>query len=214
MDYDPLTQINQPRYKTYKIGPYTTSEKEIIDLTKSWIAISVAFSILLSKATFSLDIFLPNLMISAIAVGLGFLLHELGHKIVAQRYHCFAEFRSQDTMLILAIVMSFLGFILAAPGAVFISGHVSREKNGKISAAGPIVNIILALLFWSLSFIFTNGILYELCRYGFSINAWIGLFNLIPVSVFDGRKILDWNKGVYALVLIIAIGLTFSSFIF
>ena len=68
----------------------TTSRKEIIDITKAWLAITVAFAIVLRSGIGILE----SLLVSAIAVGLGFLLHELGHKIVAQYYRCFAEFSS------------------------------------------------------------------------------------------------------------------------
>ena len=121
----------------------TTSSKEIIDITKAWLAITVAFAIVLRSGIGILE----SLLVSAIAVGLGFLLHELGHKIVAQYYRCFAEFRSFDSMLLLAIAMSFFGFVFAAPGAVMIHGYVNRERNGKISIAGPSINIALALIF-------------------------------------------------------------------
>jgi len=33
--------------------------------------------------------------------------------------------------------------------------------------------------------------------FGFTVNAWLGLFNMIPFGNFDGSKILKWNKIVY-----------------
>src|SRR3989338_5411374 len=132
----------------------TTSRKEIIDITKAWLAITIAFAILFRSGIGILE----SLLVSAIAVGLGFLLNELGHKVVAQYYRCFAEFRSFDSLLLLAIAMSFLGFVFAAPGAVMISGYVNKERNGKISIAGPAINIALALIFLMLPFVFKNSI--------------------------------------------------------
>src|SRR3990167_8362307 len=141
----------------------TTSRKEITDITKAWLAITIAFAIVLRG---NLGI-LEAVMVSAIAVGLGFLLHELGHKVVAQYYRCFAEFRSFDSMLLLAIAMSFFGFIFAAPGAVMISGRVSGARNGRISAAGPAVNLALALIFLLLAIMQLPGLLMEIAYYGF-----------------------------------------------
>lgn len=179
----------------------TTSKKEIIDISKAWVAISIAFAIVLARA-FS---FIEAIAIAAVAVGLGFLLHELGHKIVAQYYRCFAEFRSFDQMLILAILMSFAGFVFAAPGAVMIHGFVNRERNGKISIAGPGVNIVLAIIFFVLNLVFKNVIL----LYGFKINVWLALFNMIPFGNFDGAKVLRWNKKIYGGFLILALVLFF-----
>ena len=113
------------------IGKINTSEKEIRDLIKAWVAISLAFAIVLRNAI-GLS-FYQVFIVSAIAVGAGFLLHELGHKIVAQRYGCFAEFRSFDQMLILAVIMSFFGFVFAAPGSVMINAPVGLSRYGKIS---------------------------------------------------------------------------------
>src|SRR3990167_8559094 len=138
--------------KQIKFANISTSETEIKDLLKAWIAISIAFAIALSGSVFSSG-FYTKFIIASLTVGIGFLFHEMGHKIVAQRYGCFAEFRSFDNMLILAIAMSFFGFIFAAPGAVMISGHVTKGRNGRISAAGPIINLILALAFLFMIFI-------------------------------------------------------------
>ncbi|MCH8004074.1 MAG: site-2 protease family protein [Nanoarchaeota archaeon] len=193
--------LQQP--KQIYIGKINTSEKEIRDLIKAWVAISIAFAMVL-KGPIGLS-FYQVFIVSAIAVGAGFLLHELGHKLVAQRYGCFAEFRSFDQMLLLAIFMSFFGFVIAAPGAVMISGPVGVRRNGKISAAGPIVNLALAFAFlWAL-LLQPTGFLKVIAFYGFFINSWLALFNMIPLWNFDGKKVLRWNKKVYGIIVAIAL---------
>ncbi|MBP5475230.1 MAG: peptidase M50, partial [Methanomicrobium sp.] len=37
-----------------------------------------------------------------------------------------------------------------------------------------------------------------------SVNAMIAFFNMLPVSVLDGRKILSWNPAVFAIVIVLA----------
>jgi len=182
------------------------SEEEIIEITKAWVAISLAFGIVLTPDVFSSG-FVLSLILAALTVGIGFLTHELAHKIVAQKYGCRAEFKAFNGMLVLAIVMSFFGFVFAAPGAVFISGIVNRERNGKISLAGPLTNLVLAGIFLILSFIIKTGFIGQIFSYGFMINTWLGLFNMIPVWNLDGTKILRWNKGVYWSV--VAVGVVF-----
>ena len=183
-------------YKQYRIGHLTTSRKEIVDLAKAWLVISTAFAILLHGLSFDAG-FVLAFILSAFTVGTGFLVHELAHKIVAQHYGCDAEFRSFDSMLLLALAMSFFGVIFAAPGAVFINGPVGVIRNGKISMAGPLTNIIFAVIFLSGLFVFSTGALHELAHYGFVINGWLGLFNMLPFWNFDGKKILAWNKIIY-----------------
>ena len=198
--------------KQIYIGRINTSETEIRDLLKAWVAISIAFAILL-RSILQLN-FYQIFIIAAITVGTAFVFHEIGHKIVAQRYGCFAEFRSFDQMLILAVIMSFLGFIIAAPGAVMIKGPVGVRRNGKISAIGPGVNLVLAVIFLWFLLMNPGGILTIIAFYGFFINSWLALFNLIPLWNFDGKKVLRWNKTVYGVMVAIALGLMFlQSFI-
>src|SRR3989344_6422034 len=185
--------------KQVKIANILTSEIELRDLAKAWIAISIAFAVVMTQplsGQFLSKQLYANFIIASLTVGVGFLLHELAHKFVAQRYGCFAEFRASNFFLLLAIVMSFSGFVFAAPGAVMISGPVGVRRNGKISVAGPAVNLILALLFLAISFFYPNGIFRVISYYGFMINTWLALFNMIPFGNFDGKKILVWNKLV------------------
>lgn len=183
------------------------SKLEIFDLFKAWFVISLAFAIVMVGVSFTIN-FIIGFLIAALTVGVGFIAHELGHKFVAQKYGCFAEFRAYNNMLWLAILMSFVGFVFAAPGAVMIAGHVDRIRNGRISAAGPFMSLLVATIFLTLFFYLPY--LRIIALYGFIINSWIALFNLIPFPPFDGRKIYKWNKIVYIVMIIIA--LTFMFF--
>lgn len=179
------------------------SDHELKDLTIAWLAITVAFGILFYDEKVSIIV---TSLTAAVTVGLGFFLHEMGHKYVAQRYHCWAEFRADYFMLGLAVIMSLFGFIFAAPGAVMISSDrpINKKKMGHISIAGPIINIVLALIFLALFYLTTYQ---SIMKQGAMINAWLGLFNLIPFNPFDGRKIVDWSKVAYGIMVVICLGL-------
>lgn len=189
------------------------SHREIKDLLIAWFMISLAFAILFSGLSFNI-VFVVSLLISALTAGIGFLLHELMHKYVAQNYGLFAEFRASYKMLWLAIIFSFFGFIIAAPGAVFIQGKITKERNGKISLAGPMTNIVLSFLFLIPVLIFSfEGILELFFSYGLLINSLLALFNLIPIMPFDGKKVYVWDKGVYIISVLLASGLFIGSFL-
>ena len=175
-----------------------TSKKEIIDILKAWVVISLCFAIILSNRSFASN-FLFNFLLSGLTVGIGFLFHELAHKILAQKYGAIAEFRSFDSMLVLALAMSFLiGAIFAAPGAVMIhGGNINIKRYGKISAVGPLTNLVLALIFLIIKLSSNSNALSLISNYGFFINTWLGLFNMIPIWEFDGRKIFAWSKLVW-----------------
>ncbi len=194
------------------------SYREKKDLFNAGILLSLAFAFLLgggfnSLLNFNLN-FLIVFVIAIFTAGLGFLLHELMHKYVAQSYGLFAEFKAFYNMLWLAVGLSLLGFIIAAPGAVMISGRVTKERNGKISLAGPMTNIVLALIFLILILIFnTEGIFKYFLGFGLTINSLLAGFNMIPIMPFDGAKIIQWNKIIYTLTTITAVGLFIISFI-
>ena len=193
-----MQYIKNPNYK--KKAYFKTSKTEIEHLLKAWGAITLAFTIVLSPG---LKGFIPNLGISAIIVATAFLLHELAHKFVAQHYRLYAEFRAQGNMLVFAIIMSFFGVIFAAPGAVMIRGAASKRQYGIISLAGPLTNLIIALVFLSLAQLnIGTGVLSNIIIYGFIINLWIAIFNMIPVWNFDGAKVIRWSKGAYFATLI------------
>lgn len=193
--------------KAYK---FRFSREELRDLFKAWIAISLAFSIAMVGGMLLSIRFLFLLPLSALTVGLGFLFHELGHKFVAQHYGYIAEFRANNSMLIFAIFTSFMGFVFAAPGAVYILGGAGRKRSGRIAAAGPLINIFLACIFFLFTYL-TNmqnaSYIYQIFYFGARINAWLGLFNLIPFGAFDGGKVFVWNKLAYAAMLGSAVAL-------
>lgn len=175
------------------------SKFERIDLLKAWAAISLAFAILFGRGTPIGVMWVVIFFISVFTVGVAFVVHELAHKFTALHYGANAYFKSDDKMLGLAIIMSFFGFIFAAPGAVRITGHIGKNQYGKIAAAGPLANIILALIMLPLSLF---GI--QLASYALWINSYLALFNMIPFLGFDGKKILDWNKAMYIGMVIVS----------
>ncbi len=192
-------------HKAIEIGKIKTSRMEIVDILKAWLALSLAFTFIYAGASvlggdiqkiFSLH-FISIFFISMFTAGIGFLLHELAHKFVAQHYGCAAEFRAWDQLLYLAVGLAvFIGFIFAAPGAVMISGMITRKENGLISAAGPATNYVLAMLFLGLLYLLPQWS--NIFATGFSINIWLGIFNLIPFGPLDGRKVFYWNKIVWS----------------
>ena len=186
------------------------TKKEIRDLIISFIVIALGFTILYSNGDYShIGLVFPVVMIG---VGLGFIFHELGHKFVAMHYGYYAEYELWPTGLIIALVSSFFGFIFAAPGAVVIySQGMEKKTNGIISIAGPIVNIILGLIFFLIlgslgDFVYTEAgaIVYLICVLGTRINFFLAAFNLLPIPPLDGSKVLSWSVPIWLVTFAIA----------
>ncbi len=185
---------------------------EAKDILISVIALSLALSIAVNGVGILLEPLRLILYISffSISVGTGFVLHELGHKYVAILFGGKARFVMWWQGLIFALLTSLLGFIFVAPGAVYIQARVNKKQNGLISLAGPLVNLILGIIFIVLSKIisFHFG---KVNVFGFAghINIWLGLFNMLPVYPLDGSKIIEWNIGVWGMFLLIFLFLFF-----
>jgi Zn-dependent protease len=190
------------------------TKREIKDLIIAWFVISIAFAILFSGYNSILTYsFFLKFIFSGITVGIGFLFHELMHKYFAQKYGLPAEFYAFYPMLLFALLFSFFGFIFAAPGAVVINGRTTKEKSGKISLAGPMTNIVLAIIFLIPSLIFSKGIIKTFLIQGISINSFLALFNLVPFRPFDGKDVYDWSKIIYIITVLLSIVLLFVSYI-
>ena len=184
--------------------------KEIRDLIISFIVIALGFTILYSNGDYShVTLIFPVVMIG---VGAGFIFHELGHKFVAMHYGYYAEYELWPTGLLIALVSSFFGFIFAAPGAVVIySNGMEKKTNGLISIAGPIVNIVLGLIFFLIlgslgNFVYTEtgAIVYLICVLGTRINFFLAAFNLLPIPPLDGSKVMSWSVPVWLITFAIA----------
>ncbi|PWL07541.1 site-2 protease family protein [Methanosphaera cuniculi] len=196
------------------------SRIEIKDLSITIIIITLIFAYLFSDNG-SMGLFLILIPLSFIAVGLSFLLHELGHKFAAQKYGFYAEFRKWNLGLLLGVITSFFGFVFLAPGAVYISsltGQISYEEDGIISLAGPVINLVLAIIFLALGliiapYIHTFGMFYIslICAIGFNVNAFLAFFNLLPIPMFDGSKIFKWNKAIWLITIIFSALLVYAS---
>lgn len=196
------------RIKMFKIGKYSFSSIEIKHLSFAMIMIILTLFAFQEKSKiFSGEIFTMNFLYFFIAyfltIGFGFILHELGHKLVAQHYGFISEFRADFKMLILMFVVAlFSPFIFLAPGAVMILGRPTIKQNGIISVAGPLVNLALAILFIIIGKIFVFSQFGSfIITLGIFVNAFLGVFNMLPFWVLDGKKVLAWNKPIYFIVM-------------
>jgi Zn-dependent protease len=191
--------------------------RERSDLLIAWLAISIAFSLIFIRGGVTLETFLVFLVVSLLTVGIGFILHEMAHKFTAMGYGYWAEFRKDNLMLLIAVVMAALvGVVFAAPGATVIYGaSITREQNGKISAAGPAVNLVLCGVFAILALVagmISLPMLALVGTVGLQVNAMIAAFNMLPVSVLDGRKVLAWNPAVFVVLIVAAFGILLASY--
>ncbi len=190
------------------------SKRELGDIAIAVIVLSLALTILYKRGaiiTYLGDEFgsaakwIVLFGICLLLVVFSFLLHEFGHKFTAQNFGIRSEFRIFPTGLFITLLTSVLGFLFAAPGAVYIEGNPTRKENGIISIAGPAVNILLTLVGIAGCLAFNGGgvvvIFFYLLAY---LNAFLAVFNLLPIPPLDGSKIWGWSMPVYIVAIAMA----------
>ena len=139
-----------------------------------------------------------------------FIIHELGHKFLAQFYRAWAEFRVLLCGAVITAIsaLPFFPFKFIAPGVVWVSGNLSQSRSGKVSWIGPLTNLAMGTGFL-VSYLALAALSSEnfLLLAGVRFNGFIAFFNLIPFMGLDGQKIFSWNKMVWVLTFAAAIGL-------
>ncbi|MHA1994505.1 MAG: M50 family metallopeptidase [Candidatus Hodarchaeales archaeon] len=186
------------------------SVQELSELGIGWL---ISASILIYLNGMLVDLIerqtLPeDFIIFLLVFGFSFFTHELMHKFTAQRFGARAYFRISREGLIITLLSVLVGFPMLAVGAVFWWGEAASSIGirGRVSAAGPISNLILigfsyiliGISYAILPVNFDFGlILLQVGISGVSLNIFIGLFNLLPIGVLDGAKVLAWDVRIW-----------------
>ena len=235
-----FTNNTQKKPQLKQVWEFSTIEKENLTLATAAFTLALGFMAVRGVggvSTLGFNTWAVTLLLSMpvllLAVGPAFILHEIGHKIIAKKNGCWAEFRADPKGLQFGIILSFfLGFLFMAPGAVMVAGLVTRRENGHIAVAGPLTNLslfIIGIPLWVLILGLTgafdstsiplldNGsraylsdgsiiwqsMLIDAGVWWLSANLILGLFNMFPFGPLDGVKVKDWNEQVFYAVFLI-----------
>jgi Zn-dependent protease len=181
------------------------SPQEKKDLIISWLTLSLAFAALIAPVFLNIHDILFALPVALLAVGTGFIFHELAHREAAKHFGFHSEYRAWYPGLLIAIALALspLHMIFAAPGATYFFGEsITRKQNGVISIAGPTTNLIFGFLLTIIGALFMDTFLKSAFILAGQINFWFAFFNLIPIYPLDGAKVLEWKPSAW----IVAIG--------
>lgn len=144
--------------------------------------------------------------------GVSILAHEISHKLVASFFGLKTVFKIWESGMIFSALLALLGVTFyPSYGSTFISQKDwpydrHMQKMGLIYAAGPAVSLLVALVFLGLAYKGEQTGLEWLLAIGHTgliFNCILVLFNLIPIfpfTIFDGNKIFQWNKPVWAML--------------
>jgi Zn-dependent protease len=203
---------------TLEMGkPGVFSRLELTHIGLAMIILTICFTFTLSLNNllwsflngFNLVRFQQGFLLSLVAVFCAFFFHEMSHKITAQYYRLWSEFRMNTRSLLISCFLSVItGFVFAAPGKVMFRGKPRRFEEGHIALAGPVANLVLAGLFTPVYLIFftsAHGMVPQMIGFICLINIIFASFNLLPLKSFDGGKVITYNPYVWTIVMGISI---------
>ncbi|MCC6017009.1 MAG: hypothetical protein LM582_08210 [Desulfurococcaceae archaeon] len=176
--------------------------RELRDFFLSIAVLGIAFSwrYLIDKLySYALAVF--------IAIGIGFLFHELAHRFTARRFGAYSRYRAWYLGLLLALVISIASrgsVVFAAPGDVEVYlPWYSPRADLFISLAGPLANIVIALISTA---IYTYTRIDYIYIVGY-INTILAFFNLLPIPPLDGYKAIRRNIFLWLVSFLISLAL-------
>jgi Zn-dependent protease len=193
----------------------STSRTEVLQVVVAYLVLTFDLVLLLSgsgllfgtNTSSAYYLVTPTIVVVAAAAALtGFVLHEMAHKIVAQRRGYWAEFRYSIIGLAISVFTAIIGVLFAAPGATVVGGMNDAGEWGRTALAGPSLNLVFGATFYGAALVtFHAGApaFVWLLLLAF-VNCWFAAFNLIPFGVLDGAKVLHWSKATWAGTFVLA----------
>ena len=198
-------------------------QQEAFEITVSILAIALVFTFYQFGLVIDPSLFVFYMAAAILTLGSGFVLHELSHKYFAIKYGARARFQAWPIGLVFALALVVVpqiiwgpgaGIFFIAPGAVYIYAMrpISKRENGIISLAGPAMNWVLAAIFLAASLALGDYSvqLQQVLAIGFQVNAWLALFNLIPIFPLDGSKVYAWSWKIWLAAALFSIFLVFG----
>jgi Zn-dependent protease len=186
--------------------------RELMDIVISLVVLSLGFSIAMAGrgivGGIHWDLVVAYLPLTAFVLLFAFIGHVVARRQVARRLGYIAMYQAYYKFLPLAVILPLLfGFVFAVPGAVVISpfrlhGHGDERRDVfLISAAGPLTNIAFAAVGIALM----TALRSEIWRFFAYINAWLALFNLLPIKPLVGYRMIRTNPALWLPVMAVAV---------
>lgn len=179
------------------------SKQELSDMFLVIIVLGFCFSFRnWGSKTFDFGIGIANLILTTILVAIALSIHMWFNRYIAKRFSAKIRFVTWRTVLLISIFLCFLTngwFVFAAVWAIQINAtlfyrpkhrraHMGPFERAKVGAAGPAINILLAII--------SAGIAFSTGSYIFSkfmfINIWIAGMHLFPFFRFGIAILLGW----------------------
>jgi len=174
------------------------SSAEILVIEVAVIMVALAF-ILADRAELTLTTVLIYIGVGAASV----VLHDFAHRYFATKHGHDADTQFWGLGTVIMFLTAWLygnAFAQSYRNLVDREGKDDVRESGIEMVSGPIVSIILMIVFLALSSL--GGLWAVAGGVGFTINLITAVYSLMPISTMDGGAVWRWNRAVYLLLFI------------
>jgi len=140
-----------------------------------------------------------TIMVFILMGGMATVAHELSHRFFARRWNGASEFQFWGLGTTMMLLTAWLfGNVFAMPSRTLTAAteHLTREQTVVVAVAGPLANIVFALA--SVLLIPLGGLLTLIGQAGPSMNLLAAVFEMVPLSLLDGKKVYAYSKILWA----------------
>jgi len=140
-------------------------------------------------------------------VAISLIAHEFAQKLVARKLGLATEFKAWGSGILFSWLLALAGGFFPAYGSTYLKQldwkyAPQKDKTGIFFAISALVSLILGFMFLAIPKFTLDSLLSDAARVGYATNLLIVIFNLIPLQaaggfVWDGKKILSWNKTAW-----------------
>jgi len=157
-------------------------------------------------------------------VTVSLLAHELSQKLAARKFGLETTFKAWGSGILFSWLLATVGIVFPAYGSSYVKKldwwyNPEKDKTGIIFAIGLLISLMLGFAFWAVSNLTTNSLIAVPATVGYVTNLLIVILNLIPIRaaggfVWDGKKILKWNRSIWITLVVAVFVLIILDFFF
>lgn len=199
--------------KIRKFAPFSKKELTWIGASILIMAFIVGFDD--GSGSFNTATYLSNMGISLVAVAIAVIVHEMAHRIAAPNLGYKIEFKPFFFGIIGGLILTFMTYgkvIFLAYGSFYLDimekhrlgyfrHYLGYFDNGKVALAGPLANLVAAMVFKSMVFL-PEALVSKLVF----VNVLFAITNMLPIPPLDGAHVLWSTKTLYPFIMASVIG--------
>ncbi|MFW9923779.1 MAG: AN1-type zinc finger domain-containing protein [Candidatus Thorarchaeota archaeon] len=200
------------RFLSMIVDSFTTGF-EVLDIIIGILIVMLSYgfvAITMSGLPWSYSGFIIAIIVSC------YLTIILPPKFLAKRYGCTSRYVLTWIGLLLTLITVISPIKVLNPGTLLIPeiDLIRKKYRGLISASGQTINTFLGIIYLFLGIFLNNPLISMLFLSGAFITSQLTFFMMLPFPRSYAKKVLEWNWIVFAILLVISLGIAITTILF